>query len=187
MEQNKANIIKSVDGKLFIHTPEFDTVKERIESRWFSEDKFIRFYSILEFSSDFINDLAKICSASIMSDNEQQDQEIFVAMEICKEMNINWELFNSNLQTEIGRIKANNYRDVKEYLQDSKFGSNTKNSMLLFEAALHIVLADGIMTDSEIKILADISDILAIPTVKLISRISQFLKFEKEVLVDIEN
>ena len=57
--------------------------------------------------------------------------------------------------------------------------------MLLFEATLHIVLADGIMTDKEAKLLADVADILVISTDKVIGRIAQFLRFENDVVVDL--
>ena len=58
--------------------------------------------------------------------------------------------------------------------------------MLLFEAALHLVLADGIMTEHESELLADVAELLSIPFHKVISRISQFIRFEKEILVDVQ-
>lgn len=188
MTNNNAKIIRSLDGKLFLHTPEYDTVKERLEGKWFQDDKLIRFVSVsvIEYSEDFVEDLAKICSASIMSDGLHQEEETYVAKEICKEMNISWTYFNELLESEIQKVQSSDYNNVYEYLRHSEFGSHTKNGMLLFEASLHIILADGIMTDKESLLLADIAKILSIPTSKVISRIAQFLRFEKEVLVDVD-
>ena len=107
-------------------------------------------------------------------------------MEICKELNIQWDGFNQLLEQELQRISQNRYPNVKAYLIDSGFGSKTKSSMLLFELALHIVLADGIMTENESVLLADVAELLSIPFHKVISRISQFIRFEKEVLVDLQ-
>jgi hypothetical protein len=42
------------------------------------------------------------------------------------------------------------------------------------------------MTDKEAQLLADFAEILEIPIVKVISRIAQFLRFEKEILIDVE-
>jgi tellurite resistance protein len=183
---NSATLIRSENGKLLLYTPEYDTVKERLESKWFQNDKFIHFFSVLDYSKDFIDDLARICSASIMSDDEHKEEETFVTQEICKEMSIDWDDFNILLESELEKVKSNEYDSVKEYLLDSQFGKQTKNSMLLFEVALHIILADGIMTDKEAQLLADFAEILEIPIVKVISRIAQFLRFEKEILIDVE-
>ncbi len=186
MINNNAKIIRNAEGKLFLYTPEYDTVKERLESKWFQDDKFIKFFSVIEYSKEFIHDLAKICSASIMSDGVHQEEETFVAMEICKEMNISWDEFSSILDEEIVNCESSSYNNVYEYLRHSEFGSQTKNGMLLFEAALHIILADGIMTEKESQLLADIAKILSISTSSVINRIAQFLTFEKEILVDVQ-
>lgn len=186
MESINPNLMKSKNGKLFIYSPEYDTVKERLERKWFVDDKIVRFISVLDFSDEFISDLSKISAAAIMSDKFHQKEETFVVSEICKELNIRWDDFEILLNKEISETGDLKYRNVKDYLVQSRFGADTKNIMLLFEASMHIVLADGIMTEKESKLLADICDILNIPVHKLISRISQFISFEREVLVDVE-
>jgi uncharacterized tellurite resistance protein B-like protein len=185
MNTNTAKIIKTEDGKLFVHTPEYNTVKERLESKWFQDDKLIRFTSRIEFTEDFINDLAIISSAAILSDSVHQEEETIVAMEICKEMNIDWNKFNDLLNSEICRVAEDKYPTAYDYLQNSNFGTNTKNKMLLFEASLHIILADGIMTEKESELIENIANILNIPLSQIILRISQLIRFEKELLVDI--
>ena len=186
MTNTNAKIQRSSEGKLFIYTPDYDTVKARLETRWFQDDKMVHFVSTTGFSQEFIADFSKIASASILSDGVRQEEETIVAMEICKELNIQWDGFNQLLEQELQRISQNRYPNVKAYLIDSGFGSKTKSSMLLFEAALHIVLADGIMTENESVLLADVAELLSIPFHKVISRISQFIRFEKEVLVDVQ-
>jgi len=181
-----ARIQRSREGKLFIYSPDYDTVRARLETRWFQDDKLVRFVSKTGFSQEFIADFSKIASASILSDGVLQEEETIVAKEICRELNIQWDSFNRLLEDELQRISQKKYPNVKEYLIDSGFGSQTKSSMLLFEAALHIVLADGIMTENESVLLADVAELLSIPFDKVISRISQFIRFEKEILVDVQ-
>jgi tellurite resistance protein len=185
MTNTNAKIQRNNEGKLFIFSPDYDTVKARLEGKWFQDDKIIRFVSKTGFSPEFIADFSKIASASIISDGVIQEEEKFVAKEICKELDIPWESFNELLDQELQKISQNNYKSVKEYLINSHFGAHTKSSLLLFEAALHIVLADGIMTDKESVLLADVAELLSLPLDKVISRIAQFIRFEKEVLVDV--
>ena len=39
MTNTNAKIQRSSEGKLFIYTPDYDTVKARLETRWFQDDK----------------------------------------------------------------------------------------------------------------------------------------------------
>ncbi len=186
MTNTIAKIQRTSEGKLFIYSPDYETVKARLESRWFQDDKLVHFVSVAGFSQEFLTDFSKLAAASILSDGVRQEEETIVAKEICKELNIQWDSFNQSLEDELQRISQHKYPNVKDYLVESGFGSKTKSSMLLFEAALHIVLADGIMTENESVLLADVAELLSIPLHKVISRISQFICFEKEILVDIQ-
>ena len=72
----------------------------------------------------------------------------------------------------------------KKYLKDNlEIERNSRNALVLFEATLHIILADGMMTESECEFLADIGELLQIPTSKMFARIGLFLRQEKEVVV----
>lgn len=185
MSSQTTKKLTSEDGKMFIHSPGYEATKARLENLWRNDSKIVHFNSPTTFSGEFIFDLAKICCASILSDGSHQEEETVVAKEICKELNINWDEFSVILNNAIHLVQNSKYKDVYEYLRYSEFGKGTKNAMLLFEATLHIVLADGIMTDKEAKLLADVADILVISTDKVIGRIAQFLRFENDVVVDL--
>jgi hypothetical protein len=185
MSELNAKIMKSQNGKLFLYSPEFDTVKQKLENKWFQEDRIIRFVSVNEYHPEFIKDLAIICSIAIMSDEVHKEEETFIAQEICKELGIKWEDFLAILQDELAFSDQFHNKVIREYLLSREFGSHTKNAMLLFEASLHIVLADGILTHRESMLLADVAEVLRIPFDKIISRIAQFLSLEKEILVDV--
>ncbi len=185
MTNHNTKKLLSENGKMFIHSPGYEATKQRLESRWSNDTKIVHFISPTALSGEFIYDLAKVCCASILSDGSHQEEETVVAKEICKELNIDWEEFSVILNNALNLVQNSKYKDVYEYLRYSEFGKSTKNAMLLFEATLHIVLADGIMTDKEAKFLADVADILLISTDKVICRIAQFLRFENDVLVDL--
>jgi len=185
MTNHTSKRLQSEDGKLFVHSPGYEATKARLENQWNNDNKIVHFVSSVNFSNEFIYDLAKICCASILSDGEHQAEETAVAKEICKELNINWDEFSVILNNALNLVQNSKYKDVYEYLRYSEFGKGTRNAMLLFEATLHIVLADGVMTDKEAKLLADVADILVISTDKVIGRIAQFLRFENDVVVDL--
>ena len=126
MENTNARIRRTSEGKLFIYTPDYDTVKARLETRWFQDDKLVHFVSTNGFSREFIADFSKIASASILSDGVLQEEETIVAEEICKELNIQWDGFNQLLEEELKRISEHKYPNIKAYLIDSGFGSKRR-------------------------------------------------------------
>ena len=181
---DKVKFHRTARGKLFINTPEYREMKEKVESSAKDNDKYTNFYGNYETSDEFIKKLAIISAAAVMSDTVHRDEEMIVCEEICKELNLDWEEFSKLLDEETAKIKFGNISTIEKYLLKNIDKRNTTNAMVLFEAALHIILADGMMTDNECKLLADIGVLLQIPTSKIIARIGLFLKQEDDIIID---
>lgn len=129
--------------------------------------------------------MVKISAAAIASDGVHQNEELLVCQEICNELNIDWNKFKSDLDNELSNISSFSLDSISSYLKLAFPDSQINNAFLLFEVALHLILADGVMTQDECNLLAEIGTILNIPTGKIIARIGLFLKEEKETLVDV--
>jgi hypothetical protein len=92
-------------------------------------------------------------------------------------------MFSKKLDKETEKIINDFGRNYEKYLLKNIDKQPSRNAMVLFEAALHIVLADGIMTERECDFLASIGVLLQIPTAKMFARLGLFLRKEKEVVV----
>jgi hypothetical protein len=173
-------------GRLFVNSEEYATTKSKLDNGFISNDNYLSFLSSSNYDSSFIDNLLVISAASIMADGEHQEIEERIVIDICNEFKINSTDFKAKLVKEIAEVNTVDYSVILNYLKSKlKVGSEANNS-LLFETAMHIILSDGIMTMNECKLLADIGELLTIPTFQIIARLGLFLRKEEEILVDVE-
>ncbi len=181
----KSPILKrDAEGKLFTYDEAYEKTKVKLSSTH-TNDNYIKFLASKQIESDFNWHLVKIAAAAIASDGQHQNEELLVCQEICNELNIVWDKFHIDLENELSSLSSHSADAITSYLKLAFPDSQINNSFLLFESALHIILADGIMTQDECNLLADVGTILNIPTGKIIARIGLFLKEEKQTLVDV--
>lgn len=182
---NKSPILKrDSEGKLFTYDITYEKTKAKLSTTQ-TNDNYVKFLASKQIESDFRWHLIKVAAAAIASDGEHQQEELLVCEEICNELGIEWDQFQVDLENELASIASHSLDAITAYLKLAFPDSQVNNSFLLFEAALHLILADGIMTQDECNLLADIGTILNIPTGKIIARIGLFLKEEKQTLVDV--
>jgi tellurite resistance protein len=172
------------EGKLFAFDEQYLRTQEKL-SNSSAKDNYIHFLASKQVDTDFKWQLVKIVAAAIASDGVHKKEELLVCQEICNELSLDWDSFQPEIENELSNISAFNLEAITAYLKLAFPDSNIEHSFLLFEAALHIILADGVMTQEECDLLANIGYILNIPTGKMIARIGLFLKEEKQVLVDV--
>lgn len=184
MSNNSTTLKRDAEGKLFTYDAEYEKTKAKLSSAQ-ANDNYIKFLASTQVESDFNWHLVKISAAAIASDGVHQNEELLVCQEICKELNIDWNKFKSDLDNELSNISSFSLDSISSYLKLAFPDSQINNAFLLFEVALHLILADGVMTQDECNLLAEIGTILNIPTGKIIARIGLFLKEEKETLVDV--
>lgn len=172
-------------GRLFVETNEYENKRKKLESGFISNDKYLSFLSESKLDSSFMGNLISICAAAIIIDGEHQEIEKKMINELCTEFKVEVNSFNSKLENEISNIKNLNYNSIISHLKNV-IEINEANNSLLFESAMHIILSDGIMTMSECNLLADIGNLLEIPTAQILARLSLFLRKEEQILVDVE-
>ncbi len=182
MESSKANFHRTKSGRLFVNTPEYLEIKHKSDDM-LNDASYPSFYVKTDTNEEFINKLAVITAAAIMSDSIHREEERAVCDEICRELHIDPEMFSEKVDEEIEKIKNSFDSNPEKYLVANIDKQKSNNAMVLFEAALHIVLADGIMTERECEFLAAIGILLQIPTSKMFARLGLFLRKEKEVVI----
>ena len=182
MNSHGAEIRRTESGKLFVNTPQYRDLKQKAEEI-LNDGQYPSFYVKTETNEEFVHKLAVIAAAAILSDSIHRDEERAVCREICKELDIDWDMFSKKLDKETEKIISDFGRNYEKYLLKNIDKQPSRNAMVLFEAALHIVLADGIMTERECDFLASIGVLLQIPTAKMFARLGLFLRKEKDVVV----
>ena len=184
MSQNAHVLKRDSEGNLFSYDEKYQQTKDKL-SKNTTKENYIHFLASKQVDLDFKWQLVKITAAAIASDGVHKKEELLVCQEICNELNLDWESFSPEIENELSNISAFNLEAITAYLKLAFPDSQIEHSFLLFEAALHIILADGVMTQDECDLLANIGYILNIPTGRMIARIGLFLKEEKQVLVDV--
>jgi len=184
MSNNAPVLKRDSDGRLFSYDEQYKSTKDKLSKNIIKEN-YIHFLASKQVDSDFIWQLVKISVAAIASDGIHKKEELLVCQEICNELSLDWDKFLPEIENELSQISNFNLETITSYLQIAFPDDNISHSFLLFEAALHIILADGIMTQDECDLLASIGTILKIPTGKIIARIGLFLNEEKQTLVDV--
>ncbi len=173
-------------GRLFVNSDEYATIRQRVESGIISNDNYLSFLSASKYDANFIDNLIVISAAAIMADGEHQEIEKKMIADLCNEFKFDVNDFSARLDKEIAGINSVNYSVIQNYLKLKLTVSENINNSLLFESAMHIILSDGIMTMNECNLLADIGELLNIPTGQILARLGLFLRKEEEILVDVE-
>jgi len=180
------NITHRYRGRLFVQSDEYENTCKKIEEKSVSNESYLSFLSQMKLDENFQHNFVTITAASIIADGEHQDIEKNIVNEICSEFKLDKEIVNSKINEELNSINAADYTEIKNYLTNNlKINKEIDNS-LLFETAMHIILSDGIMKLSECYLLADIGEILQIPTAQILARLSLFIRKEEAILVDVE-
>lgn len=183
---NDTKISHRFRGRLFVNSEEYGNTRRKLESGFISNDNYLSFLSASRFDPGFIDNLAAISAAAVMADGEHQEIEKKMILDLCSEFKFDSDDFIARLNNEITAINSIDYSTIVNYLKSRlTIGSNSNNSLLL-ESAIHIILSDGIMTMNECNLLADIGEMLEIPTAQILARLALFLRKEEEILVDVE-
>ncbi len=179
------NLSHRFRGRLFVNSEEYGNTLRKLESGFISNDNYLSFLSTSKFDSAFIDNLAAISAAAVMADGEHQEIEKKMIHDLCSEFKFDRDDFIERVNTEIAAINSIDYNTIINYLK-ARLRIGSSNNSLLLESAMHIILSDGIMTMNECNLLADIGDMLKIPTAQILARLALFLRKEEEILVDVE-
>ena len=177
---------KTKSGRLFFANAEYEHTREKLESK-VSKESYINLLSQAALDETFEDSLIKLTAVSIISDGVHQNEEWSVCKDICEELQIHWDFFQELVTKELDKINQSTEFDLEEYIRSYLIDAKPEHAFLLFEIALHIILADGIMTIGECKILAAIGETLKVPTARMLARLGLFLREEVEILVDVED
>ena len=176
---------KTKSGRLFFGNSDYEHTREKLEAK-LTNDKYLELISQAAIDEEFETCLIKLTAAAIMADGVHQNEEWTVCKEICEELEIHWEFFRELVEKELELFSQSPDFDVDNYLRSYLIDANPEHSFLLFETALHIILADGLMTIGECRMLALIGEALKVPTARMFARLGLFLRKEEGILVDVE-
>jgi hypothetical protein len=132
-----------------------------------------------------INELANILAISILADGafENQENDLLDALENDTEL----PGLASSIKDVISMAHVFSDDEMTDILYSSAAKFSTEDKPKVFEAAISTVLADGVITESEIGNILTLAEALEVPVEKAIARLLfQVQEKEGELLVDVE-
>ena len=132
-----------------------------------------------------INELANILAISILADGafEEQESELLASLENDTEL----PGLASSIKDVISMAHVFSDDEMTEMLYSSAAKFSAEDKPKVFEAAISTVLADGVITESEIGNILTLAEALDVPVEKAIARLLfQVQEKEGELLVDVE-
>jgi hypothetical protein len=132
-----------------------------------------------------INELANILAISILADGafEEQESDLLDSLENDTEL----PGLASSIRDVISMAHVFSDDEMTDMLYSSAAKFSAEDKPKVFEAAISTVLADGVITESEIGNILTLAEALEVPVEKAIARLLfQVQEMEGELLVDVE-
>ncbi len=132
-----------------------------------------------------INELANILAVSILADGEfdQEENQLLDALENDTEL----PGLASSIKQVISMAHVFSDDEMTDLLYSSASKFSAEDKPKVFEAAISAILADGVITESEIGNVLTLAEALDVPVEKAIARLLfQVQEMEGELLVDVE-
>lgn len=129
-----------------------------------------------------VENVAKFIAAAIMADGIYDEAEKIALGEIADALEYNADELTSAVETEINVLATT--KNVKEYLCVASTEIDDKENNIIFEALLEIVLVDGKLSASEVGVLLESAELLAIPQAEAVLMLADMVKEESEIKIE---
>ncbi|MCQ2229373.1 MAG: TerB family tellurite resistance protein [Bacteroidales bacterium] len=132
-----------------------------------------------------VKDIAAILATAIYADGVFDEAEEIALGEIQEALELNKDEFEAAMNEAIENVDKLDEEAATEFLQNAAAAVADDEIGPMFEAALQLVLADGIIKRDEVATLLVISDALGIEDADAVLLIADFVKEEADVTVEI--
>jgi len=133
-----------------------------------------------------INSIANILAIAMLADGEPDEQELSILDDI--ESDIEIPGLAISIKQVISTAAVLNDDQLTDLLHKNAESLDADAKPLVFEAAVTLTLADGVITEDEISNILTLAEALDIPAEKAVARLLfQVQEMEGELLVDVED
>lgn len=134
-----------------------------------------------------IDPLAKIATVAIMADGSADDSELEVCKDVCGDLGLEYADFEKIMKAESAKVSKMNDDEITDYIAKACKSTSKEENTTLFEAAMHILLADNELTFDECSTLAMIGEELEIPAEVMIARIAALVQEREDLVVEVDD
>lgn len=133
-----------------------------------------------------VKDLATILSAAIWADEVFDEAEQIALDEIQDALELDKAEFEAAMQSELDAMETASEDEVNEKLQKAADAIDDDEVGVVYEAAMQIVAADGVVNHDEVETLLVISDALGIDDADAVLLLLDMVKNDEDVTVQVD-
>lgn len=133
-----------------------------------------------------VKDLANILAAAIWADGVFDEAEQVVLDEIQDALELDKAEFEKAMQEALDAIEDASEDKANEILETSADAVADDEVGVIYEAAMQLVLADGVLKHDEVETLLVISDMLGIDDADAVLLLADLVKTDEDVTVEVD-
>lgn len=131
-----------------------------------------------------IKHLAAFVATAIWADGEYDEVEKIVLEEIAEAFELNEAEFVAAVEAALDEIKDKSEEEVNDYILSHSAEVDDEEAALIYEAALQVVLVDGVLGADEVSNLLSIASALGMEDEEAVLLLADMVKNEPELEVE---
>ena len=132
-----------------------------------------------------IKHIAAIVATSIWADGEYDAAEKVVVAEIADAFELGADEFAAAVEAELAVIEPMNEDEVNAYILEHSGEVEDEEAEMLLQAALQVVIVDGILGEEEVDNILSIASALGIDDVRAVLMLADLVKEEPELQIEL--
>lgn len=129
--------------------------------------------------------VANFLGFAIWADGEYDETEKEAVTEVAETFGFNTLMFNKAVEVALSRINPMNEEQVNAFLEKAAQDIDAEEIGEVFEAVLQMVLADGVLAETEVNNLLAIADALGMEPAQAVMLLCDMVKTEPDLEVEV--
>lgn len=129
--------------------------------------------------------VANFLGFAIWADGEYDETEKEAVTEVAETFGFNTLMFNKAVEVALSRINPMNEEQVNAFLEKAAQDVDAEEIGEVFEAVLQMVLADGVLAETEVNNLLAIADALGMEPAQAVMLLCDMVKTEPDLEVEV--
>lgn len=131
-----------------------------------------------------IKHLAAFVATAIWADGEYDEAEKIVLAEIAEALELNEAEFVAAVEAALDEIKDKSEEEIDDYIHAHSIEVDDDEAAIIYEAALQVVLVDGILGADEVSNLLSIASALGMDDEDAVLLLADMVKSEPELEIE---
>lgn len=133
-----------------------------------------------------LNKVAAFIATAIWADGEYDEAERITVSEIADALGFKENDFSAAINKCIDEIKPMDEEAINKYLIDNAVDIDEEDANIIFEAALEMVLVDGVLSPDEVSNLLSMAEAIGIEPEQAVLMLADMVKDEPELKVELK-